>query len=190
MPGLTGTDYSYSIQRRCGDGACKDLMTSGDAAAAGPMPRPTASSMPSARSPRASSIYNIVDDVKFGIVPLVDFAILPPQSEGESQLRRHEHRCLYFGQPFGASALQIASQYCSAGREVVDRALVARMLDRQTLVIGDSALDKSFARAEVKRTFWSRRSLILAATPEHGDETAPARATKLKAALCSRVAAR
>jgi len=47
--------------------------------------------------------------------------------------------------PFGVPALQIAGWYCSAGREVVDWTLVACMPDRLKLVIGDSALDKSFA---------------------------------------------
>lgn len=207
MPELAGSDYSYAIQRRGSDGARKDLMTWGDAAAAGPYamveiyrPAGAADRFLDATSEIAARIidYSVVDDVKpegeidskFGTMPLVDFAILPPQSEGESQLRRHERRCLGFARPFGVPALQIAGWYCSAGREVVDRALVACMLDRLTLVIGDPALDKFFARAEVKRTFCGQRSPILAATPEHGDEIAPARATKLKAALRGRVPAR
>ena len=207
MPKLTGSDYSYAIQRRGSDGARKDLMTWGDAAATGPYAmveiyRPAAASdrFLDAASEIAARIigYSVIDDVrpegevdsKFAAVPLVDFAILPPQGESESQLRRYERRCLGFARPFGTPALQIAGWYCSAGREVVDRALVACMLDRLTLAIGDPALDKFFARAEVKRTFCGQRSPILAATPERSDEIAPARATKLRAALCGRVPAR
>jgi hypothetical protein len=207
VPELAGSEYSYAIQRRGSDGARKDLMTWGDAAAAGPYAmveiyRPAGASdrFLDATSDIATRIidYSVVDDVKpegeidskFGTVPLVDFAILPSQNESETQLHRHERRCFGFARPFGAPALQIAGWYCSAGREVVDRALVACMLDRLTLVIGDPALDKFFSRAEVKRTFSGQRSPILAATAEHGDEIAPARATKLKAALRGRVPAR
>jgi len=198
MPELAGGDYSYAIQRRGSDGARKDLLTWGDAAAAGPYAmveiyRPAAPSdrFLDATSEIAARIidYSVADDVKpegeidskFGTMPLVDFAIAP---EG------HERRCLGFARPFSAPALQIAGWYCSAGREVVDRALVACMLDRLTLVIGDPALDRFFARAEVKRTFCGQRSPILAATPEHGEEIAPARATKLKAALRGRLPTR
>jgi len=189
MPELAGGDYSYAIKRRGSDGARKDLMTWGDAGAFGPYAmveiyRPATASdrFLDAGSEIAARIieYSVTDDVKpdgeidskFGTVPLVDFAILPSQDEGDGQLRRHERRCLGFARPFGAPVLQIAGWYCSAGREVVDRALIACMLDRLTLVIGDPALDKFFARAEVKRTFCRQRSPILAATPEHGEEIA------------------
>jgi len=204
MPELAGSDYSYAIQRRGSDGARKDLMIWGDAGAAGPYAmveiyRPAAASdrFLDAASEIAARIvdYSVTDDVKpegevdskFGTVPLVDFAILPPQGERDGQLRRHERRCLGFARPFGTPALQIAGWYCSAGREVVDRALVACMLDRLTLMIGDPALDKFFARAEVKRTFCGQRSPILAATPEHEAQIAPRQPTKLKSALRGRM---
>lgn len=202
MPELAGSAYSYAIRRRDSDGARKDVLSWGDAAAAGPYAmveiyRPTATSdrFLDAASEIAARIidYSVADDVKpegaidskFGTVPLVDFAIAPRDDE-----QGRERRCLGFARPFSVPPLQIAGWYCSAGREVVDRALVACMLDRLTLVIGDPALDKFFARAEVKRTFCGQRNPILAATPEHGDQIAPARATKLKAALRGRVSTR
>jgi len=92
--------------------------------------------------------------------------------------------------PFGVPALQIAGWYCSAGREVVDWAMVACMPDWLKLVIGDSALDKSFAPHR------GQAHLLRPAQPDTRsdagarDEIAPARATKLKAALCVRVPAR
>jgi hypothetical protein len=121
------------MQRRAGDGARKDLMTWGDAAAAGPYavveiyrPADASDRFLDATSEIAARIvdYSVTDDVKpqgeidskIGTVPLIDFAIAP---------LGHERRCLGFARPFGAPALQIAGWYCSAGREVVDRALVA-----------------------------------------------------------------
>jgi hypothetical protein len=71
--------------------------------------------------------------------------------------------------------MQIAGWYCSAGREVVDRAMVACLLDRLTLVNGDAKLHEMFARAEVKRTFCGQRNPILAATPEREEQAAKLR---------------
>ena len=123
--------------------------------------------------------YAVTDDVKpdgqidskFGPVPLVDFAVAPQD---------HERRCLGFARPFNQPAMQIAGWYCSAGREVVDRAMVACLLDRLTLVNGDAKLHEMFARAEVKRTFCGQRNPILAATPEREEQIreAEVRATR------------
>jgi hypothetical protein len=125
--------------------------------------------------------YAVTDDVKpvgqidskFGPVPLVDFAVAP---------QNHERRCLGFARPFNQPAMQIAGWYCSAGREVVDRATVTCLLDRLTLVNGDAQLHEMFARAEVKRTFCGQRNPILAATPEREEQSA-----KLKSALRGRL---
>ena len=122
--------------------------------------------------------YAVTDDVKpdgqidskFGPVPLVDFAVAPQD---------HERRCLGFARPFKEPAMQIAGWYCSAGHEVVDRSMVACLLDRLTLVNGDAKLAEMFARAEVKRTFCGQRNPILAATPEREERIAPLQASKL-----------
>ena len=55
------------------------------------------------------------------------------------------------------------------GDEIVDRAALACVLDRLTMLSagGDSSLDAMFARAEIKRTFCGRRDPILAATSGH-----------------------
>jgi hypothetical protein len=134
--------------------------------------------------------YAVTDDVKpdgridskFGPVPLVDFAVAP-----NGPTPGHERRCLGFARPFNQPAMQIAGWYCSAGREVVDRAVVACLLDRLTLVNGDAKLAEMFARAEVKRTFCSQRNPILAATPEREESIAPQQTSKLKAALRGRL---
>ena len=123
--------------------------------------------------------YAVTDDVKpdgqidskFGPVPLVDFAVAP-----QGPTPDHERRCLGFARPFNQPAMQIAGWYCSAGHEVVDRAMVACLLDRLTLVNGDAKLAEMFARAEVKRTFCGQRSPILAATPEREERIAPQQA--------------
>lgn len=189
-PQLAST-HAYAIQRRAADDARKDVLTWGDAAAPGPYAmveiyRPGVASdrFLDAPSEIATRIidYTVTDDVKpdgfieskFGQVALVDFAIAP---------QGHERRCLGFTRAFSQPALQIAGWYCAAGREVIDRATVGCMVDRLTLVNGDQKLDELFAHAEVKRTFCGQRSPIMAATPEHGLEIAPAQPSKLKAAL-------
>jgi hypothetical protein len=185
MPELAGSTYNYAIQRRAKDGARKDLLSFGEPAEAGPyvmveIYRPAAASdrFLDASSEIATRIvdYAVTDDVKpdgqidskFGPVPLVDFAVAPhgPTTPG------HERRCLGFARPFNQPAMQIAGWYCSAGREVVDRAMVACLLDRLTLVNGDANLHEMFARAEVKRTFCGQRNPILAATPEREELSA------------------
>ena len=198
MPELAGSPYTYAIQRRDTDTARKDVLTWGDAATPGPyvmveIYRPGAASdrFIDAASEIAARIidYTVTDDVKpasrieskFGPVPLVDFAIAP---------RGHERRCLGFAHAFAQPPLQISGWYCSAGREVVDRATVACMLDRLTLVNGDSKLDELFARAEVKRTFCGQRNPILAATPERTAPIAPQQPSKLKSALRGHVSMR
>jgi hypothetical protein len=190
---------TYAIQRRASDGARKDVLTWGDVAAAGPYAlveiyRPGVASdrFLDASSEIATRIidYTVTDDVKpdgfidskFGQAALVDFAIAP-QGQDLSHLRR----CLGFARAFSQPALQIAGWYCSAGREVIDRATVGCMIDRLTLVNGDTELDKLFARAEVKRTFCGQRSPIMAATPERGEQIAPRQPAKLKAALRGRM---
>jgi hypothetical protein len=194
MPELAGSDYNYAIQRRTADSARKDVMTWGDATAAGPYAmveiyRPGAAGdrFIDASSEIAARIvdYAVTDDVKaegridskFGPVPLVDFAVAA---------HGRERRCLGFAKPFTRPPLQIAGWYCSGGREVVDRALVGCMLDRLTLTMsGDQKLDEVFARAEVKRTFCGQRNPILAATPERSD-TIP-QTGKVHAALRGRM---
>jgi hypothetical protein len=190
MPELAGSTYDYAIQRRAKDGARKDLLSFGEPADAGPyvmveIYRPAAASdrFLDASSEIATRIvdYAVTDDVKpdgqidskFGPVALVDFAVAPHD---------HERRCLGFARPFGQPAMQIAGWYCSAGREVVERTMVACLLDRLTLVNGDAKLAEMFARAEVKRTFCGQRNPILAATPEREEQFA-----KLKSVLRGRL---
>ncbi len=76
--------------------------------------------------------------------------------------------------------MQIAGWYCSSGEEVVDRATLACLLDRLTIISagGDEALAGLFARAEIKRTFCGQRSPILAATPERAVPVAIPRSVK------------
>ena len=190
MPELAGSTYNYAIQRRAKDGARKDLLSFGEPAEAGPyvvveIYRPAVASdrFLDASSEIATRIvdYAVTDDVKpdgqidskFGPVPLVDFAVAP---------NGHERRCLGFARPLNQPAMQIAGWYCSAGHEVVDRAMVACLLDRLTLMNGDAKLAEMFARAEVKRTFCGQRNPILAATPEREEQSA-----KLKSALRGRL---
>jgi hypothetical protein len=180
MPELAANASDYAILRRNSDGARKDVLTFGDAAAPGPyvkaeIDRPGAISEQFIDAPSeiAARIvgFSVVDDVKpagtietkFGGFDLVDFAIAARTGPGAGS-----RRCLGFTHPFTEPALQIAGWYCSAGDEVVDRARLACLLDRLTLVSagGDEALAGLFARAEIKRTFCGERSPILAATPE------------------------
>ncbi len=203
MPELAGSTYNYAIQRRAKDGARKDLLTWGEPAEAGPLAgpyvmveiyRPAVSSdhFLDASSEIATRIvdYAVTDDVKpdgqidskFGSVALVDFAVAP-----QGPIPGNERRCLGFARPFTEPVMQIAGWYCSAGHEVVDRAMVACLLDRLTLVNGDAKLAEMFARAEVKRTFCGQRNPILAATPEREERIAPEQASKLKAALRGRL---
>ena len=194
MPELAGSTYNYAIQRRAKDGARKDLLSFGEPADAGPQAGPyvmveiyrpavAGDRFLDASSEIATRIvdYAVTDDVKtdgqidskFGPVPLVDFAVAPSGQE---------RRCLGFARPFNQPAMQIAGWYCSAGREVVERTMVACLLDRLTLVNGDAKLAEMFARAEVKRTFCGQRNPILAATPEREEQAA-----KLKSALRGRL---
>jgi hypothetical protein len=202
MPELIASTYTYAIQRRAKDGARKDLLSFGEPADAGPQAGPQVGPYvmveiyrPAVASDRfldaSSEIatrivdYAVTDDVKpdgqidskFGPVALVDFAVAP-----QGPTSGHERRCLGFARPFKEPTMQIAGWYCSAGREVVDRAMVACLLDRLTLVNGDAKLHEMFARAEVKRTFCGQRSPILAATPEREELSA-----KLKSALRGRM---
>jgi hypothetical protein len=121
-------------------------------------------------------------DSKFGVMPLVDFAIAA---------RGVRRRCLGFARSFAEPVMQIAGWYCSASDEVVDRATLACALDRLTMLSagGDPKLAGLFARAEIKRTFCGQRNPILAATPEREAQiTAPSNAklvrnTKLRGRL-------
>jgi hypothetical protein len=195
MPELIGSTYNYAIQRRAKDGARKDMLRWGEPADAGPYimveiyrPAVAGDRFLDASSEIATRIvdYAVTDDVKsdgqidskFGPVALVDFAVAP---------QGHERRCLGFARPFNQPAMQIAGWYCSAGHEVVDRAMVGCLLDRLTLVNGDQNLAEMFAHAEVKRTFCGQRSPILAATPEREGQITPGRSTKLKSALRGRI---
>jgi hypothetical protein len=195
MPELAGSTYNYAIQRRAKDGARKDMLRWGEPGEAGPyvmveIYRPAVASdrFLDASSEIATRIvdYAVTDDVKpdgqidskFGPAALVDFAVAP-----QSPTSGHERRCLGFARSFNQPAMQIAGWYCSAGREVVDRSMVACLLDRLTLVIGDAKLAEMFARAEVKRTFCGQRNPILAATPEREEPIAPQQPAKLRSAL-------
>jgi hypothetical protein len=190
MPELAGGTHNYAIQRRAKDGARKDVLSWGEPADTDPYvmveiyrPAVAGDRFLDASSEIATRIvdYAVTDDVKpdgqidskFGPVPLVDFAVAP---------QGHERRCLGFARPFDQPAMQIAGWYCSAGREVVDRAVVACLLDRLTLVNGDAKLHEMFAHAEVKRTFCGQRNPILAATPEREEQSA-----KLQSALRGRM---
>ena len=202
MPELAGSTYDYAIQRRAKDGARKDLLSWGGPADAGPyvmveIYRPAVASdrFLDASSEIATRIvdYAVTDDVKpdgqivskFGPMPLVDFAVA---TQGPTPY--HERRCLGFARPFNQPTMQIAGWYCSAGHEVVDRAMVACLLDRLTLVNGNAKLAEMFARAEVKRTFCGQRNPILAATPEREERIAPLQPAKLRSALRGHMPAR
>ena len=189
MSELAAGGSDYAILRRTADGARKDMLSFGEAAAAGPYAmveiyRPGADSerFIDAPSEIAARIlpFTVTDDVKpagsidskFGAVPLVDFAIaVRATSHDPSQNPRpaKQRRCLGFARPFDEPVMQIAGWYCSAGDEIVDRATLACALDRLTILSagGDPKLAALFARAEIKRTFCGQRSPILAATPEH-----------------------
>jgi hypothetical protein len=190
MPELARSPYTYSIMRRQADGARKDTMSWGDAAANGPYatveiyrPGDDSEAFLDADSEIAARIvdYTVTDDVKpagridskFGTVPLVDFAIAA---------QSHERRCLGFARPYTQPSMQIAGWYCSAGNDVVDRAAVACMIDRLTIVSsgGDTRLGAMFARAEMKRTFCGQRNPILAATPERAPAPTPSRNMTLR----------
>jgi hypothetical protein len=191
LPELSGSAFNYAILRRRSDGARKDVLTWGEAAGTRPYvmveifrPGARGESFLDAASEIAARIidYTVTDDVKpageinskFGPVPLVDFAVA---AQG------NVHRCLGFARPFDNPAMQIAGWYCSAGQEVVDRATLGCMIDRLTIVNGETKLDAFFARAEIKRTFCNQRSPILAATPEREERIAQPRNTKLKTVL-------
>jgi hypothetical protein len=203
MPELAGSTYNYTIQRRANDGARKDMLSFGEPAEAGPQAgpfvmveiyRPAVVSDrfldPSSEIATRIVDFAVTDDVKldgqidskFGPVPLVDFAVAP-----QGPTSGNERRCLGFARPFREPAMQIAGWYCSAGREVVDRSMVACLLDRLTLVNGDAKLHEMFARAEVKRAFCGQRNPILAATPEREESIAPQEPAKLRSALRGRM---
>lgn len=186
MPELAGSAFNYAILRRSNDGARRDVLTFGEAAGSGPYvmveifrPGAEGERFIDASSEIAARIvdFTVTDDVKpagridskFGPVPLVDFAVA---------LHGKERRCLGFARPFDQPAMQIAGWYCSAGQEVVDRATLACVLDRLTIVSGDPKLDELFAHAELKRTFCGQRNPILAATPEREERIAQPRGTK------------
>lgn len=176
MPELAANGSDYAILHRTADGARKDVLTWGAASARGPyvmveIYRPSAKSErfmdPSSEIAARILDFTVTDDVtpagqfdsKFGAVSLVDFAIA---QHGK------ERRCLGFVHPFDVPDMQIAGWYCSAADEVVDRATLACMLDRLSILSagGDPKLDGLFARAELKRNFCGQRNPILAATPE------------------------
>ena len=203
MPELAGSTYNYAIRRRAKDGARKDMLSWGEPAEAEPQAgpyvmveiyRPAVASDrfldPSSEIATRIVDYAVTDDVKpdgqidskFGPVPLVDFAVAP-----QGPTSGNERRCLGFARTFGQPVMQIAGWYCSAGREVVDRSMVACLLDRLTLVNGDAKLHEMFARAEVKRTFCGQRNPILAATPEREESIAPQEPAKLRSALRGRM---
>ncbi len=192
LPELAGSTSNYAIQRRSADGTRKDVLTWGEAAGKGPFvmfevyrPGAAGERFIDAASEVAARIVNftVTDDVKpagqieskFGLVPLVDFAIA---EHGRGR------RCLGFARAFETPLMQIAGWYCSAGEEVVDRATLTCALDRLTIISagGDLKLDALFARAELKRTFCGQRNPILAATPEREERIAAPHSAKLRTA--------
>jgi hypothetical protein len=200
MPELAAQSPGYAILRRTADGARKDVLSWGDAAGSGPYviveiyrPGPTGERFIDAPSEIAARIlpYNVTDDVKaagtidskFGTVRLVDFAIAAQRTQPAKP-----RRCLGFARPFDQPPMQIAGWYCSAGDEVVDRAMLACLLDRLTVLSagGDGDLAGLFARAELKRTFCGHRNPILAATPERDVAVAIPRSVKLRGKLLQR----
>jgi hypothetical protein len=202
MPELSGSPYSYAILRRNTDKARKDVLTWGQPDAGEAAARPYAmveifrpgthgENFLDAPSEIAARLIDdaIADDVKpigvvdskFGPMPIVDFAIAP---------QGHLRRCLGFARAFDNPAMQIAGWYCSAGAEVVDRSALACMIDRLTVVNGDTPITALFARAEIKRTFCGQRSPILAATPERETHIGPQQTSKLKSVLRGHLPAR
>jgi hypothetical protein len=190
MPELANSPFDYTILRRAADGARKDVLTWGEAAGSTPyvMVEIYRTSSGSERFIDADSEiaarivdFTVTDDVKttgrieskFGAVPLVDFAIA---AHGRTR------RCLGFARPFDRPPMQLAGWYCSPGDEVVDRATLACVLDRLTILSagGDSRLDAFFAGAEIRRTFCGERNPILAATPERAGPTASPRRGRLR----------
>jgi hypothetical protein len=181
MPELAGVATDYAILRRTADGSRKDVLTWGQASGSGPyvlfeIDRPGTDTerfidAPSEIAARITA-FAITDDVKaagkieskFGITPLVDFAMAP---------NGKQRRCLGFARTFDEPLMQIAGWYCSAGDEVVDRATLGCAIDRLTMLSagGDPKLAGLFARAEIKRTFCGQRNPILAATPEREAQT-------------------
>jgi hypothetical protein len=177
IPDQSATPANYAIWRRAADGARKDVLTWGAAAEPGPFisieiyrsgDRTEPFIDPDSEIAARIVHYTVTDDVKpagridskFGPVPLVDFAIA---ADG------HQRRCLGFARAFAQPPMQIAGWYCSPGEEIVDRAGLACLLDRLTILSagGDPRLDALFASAEIKRTFCGRRDPIFAATSEH-----------------------
>jgi len=197
MPELAAQAPGYAILRRTADGARKDVLSWGDAAGSGPYvvveiyrPGGAGERFIDAPSEIAARIlpYNVTDDVKaagtidskFGSVHLVDFAMAAQKAQAATP-----RRCLGFARPFDRPPMQIAGWYCSAGDEVVDRATLACLLDRLTVLSagGDGDLAGLFARAELKRTFCGQRNPILAATPEREVAVAIPRSVKLRGRL-------
>jgi hypothetical protein len=198
MPELNGSPFNYAILRRGTDSARKDVMTWGAPAVQGPYamveifrPGPRAETFLDASSEIGARIIddNVADDVKpagkieskFGTMPLVDFAIAP---------NGYFKRCLGFAHAVESPLMQIAGWYCNAGAELVDRATVACMIDRLTMVNADTQTATFFARAELKRRFCGQRSPILAATPEREDPLAPEKVSKVKSLLRGRLSSR
>ena len=124
--------------------------------------------------------FTVTDDVKpagqldskFGTVSLVDFAIAaggPSGRQAEYFAKGHvpSRRCLGFVRPFEAPFMQLSGWYCSAGEEVVDRAVLACALDRLTLLTagGDPALAMLFAKCR------GETHLLRPAQPHPGGDT-------------------
>lgn len=190
LPELGGPASRYAIFRRDADGARKDVLSWGEPAGNGPYvmlevyrpgdPRDQFIDPLSEVAARLVT-FTVTDDVKaagvidgkFGTVPLVDFAIAPAG---------RERRCLGFARAFDDPSLQLAGWYCSAGGEVIDRAVLACALDRLTILsaAGDSKVADLFAHAELKRSFCGRRNPILVATPEGRKRATEPQTVKLR----------
>jgi hypothetical protein len=118
-------------------------------------------------------------DSKFGPVVLADFT----RHAGDA-----DRQCLRFTRSFAAPRLRIAGWFCNAGREVIDRRIVACALDRLSLLAAgsDPKLAELFARAELKRHFCGQNGPILAATPKRSDWIEAARDPKLRGRMAGR----
>jgi hypothetical protein len=90
--------------------------------------------------------------------------------------------CLRVSRKFEELRFEISGTFCSAGMELVVRAMVACALDRLSLTSAGSEprLAMLFARAELRRTFCGQRSVFLAATPKRTDWIDAPRDPKLR----------
>lgn len=181
MPDLSDAPR-YSIWRHASGQGRKDILAFGEPgrptamveifrAGAETEQDETTASIPELRL--SAPAFEKAIETKFGRVAVEPFADRAPTGE---------RRCLRFARAFGEPRLEISGWYCNAGREVVDRGMIACALDRLTLVAAgsDQKLGALFARAELQRNFCGTNSIIFAATPKRPDWIEAARDPKLR----------